>query len=68
MLLVCITKRVFFPKACHESCEENCTGEGTKGCLACKTGYEMTEDVGCKGTLVLSEYLHSCIEARACGY
>ncbi|XP_020907281.1 cysteine-rich with EGF-like domain protein 2 [Exaiptasia diaphana] len=35
-------------EACHESCEGNCTSSGAKGCIACKTGYNMTEDEGCK--------------------
>lgn len=40
-----------FFKACHESCEENCTGGGPKACQACKGGYEMTDTEGCKGSI-----------------
>jgi hypothetical protein len=38
-----------FLSVCDKSCQENCTGPGNKACLACKTGYEMTENEGCKG-------------------
>ena len=37
--------------ACHRSCEGNCTGEGPKGCQACKVGYTLSDDEGCKGEI-----------------
>ena len=36
---------------CHESCDGSCNEEGPKGCQACKTGYTMSDDEGCKGVL-----------------
>lgn len=44
---------------CHSSCEGNCTGEGPKGCLACKAGYTMSSDEGCKDT-------NECIQGDMC--
>eukprot|EP00794_Sanderia_malayensis_P005917 gene5917-6603_t len=35
-------------KGCHESCKDNCTGEGAKNCLECKDGYIKDETEGCK--------------------
>ncbi|XP_031570550.1 cysteine-rich with EGF-like domain protein 2 isoform X2 [Actinia tenebrosa] len=34
--------------ACHESCDGACTSAGPKGCKVCKSGYNITEDEGCK--------------------
>ncbi|XP_032217761.1 cysteine-rich with EGF-like domain protein 2 isoform X2 [Nematostella vectensis] len=35
-------------EACHESCKGNCSGEGPKACQECNSGYNMTEEEGCK--------------------
>lgn len=40
---------ITFSLDCDRSCDENCTGPGNKACLACKIGYSLVADEGCKG-------------------
>ncbi|XP_028407866.1 cysteine-rich with EGF-like domain protein 2-B isoform X2 [Dendronephthya gigantea] len=51
---------------CDKSCEENCTGPGNKACLACKTGYTMIENEGCKDDDECSDGKVTCEDGKYC--
>lgn len=44
---------------CFDGCASGCTAEGPKGCRACRTGYVMDENEGCKD-------LDECLEENKC--
>ncbi|CAB4040571.1 Cysteine-rich with EGF-like domain 2, partial [Paramuricea clavata] len=53
-------------EACDNSCEENCTGPGNTACLACKTGYEMIENEGCKDIDECADESTTCEDGKYC--
>lgn len=53
-------------KACDDSCEGNCTGEGPKGCTECAKGYVETDEEGCKDVDECAENSTICENGKFC--
>ncbi|XP_068758631.1 cysteine-rich with EGF-like domain protein 2 isoform X2 [Montipora capricornis] len=53
-------------KACDDSCEGNCTGEGPKGCTECAKGFVETDEEGCKDVDECAENSTICENGKFC--